>query len=122
MTPSQIALLAVLMLRGPQTVAELRTRSERLYPFPSADDVERTLLELSERGLAERLPRRPGEREERWVQLLGVDDSAHGESPTGDVVATSGHDDDTLDLEERVARLELQLAELLERVDELQRG
>ena len=62
LTPSQIALLAVLMLRGPQTVAELRTRSERLYPFPSTDDVERALLELSERGLAERLPRRPGER------------------------------------------------------------
>jgi uncharacterized protein YceH (UPF0502 family) len=122
LTPSQIALLAVLMLRGPQTVAELRTRSERLYPFPSADDVERALLELSERGLAERLPRRPGEREERWVQLLGGDDPARGESPTGDVDALSGHDDDPLDLEARVARVERQLAELLERVDELQRG
>jgi uncharacterized protein YceH (UPF0502 family) len=122
LTPSQIALLAVLMLRGPQTVAELRTRSERLYPFPSADDVERALLELSERGLAERLPRRPGEREERWVQLLGGDDPARGESLTGDVDARSGHDDDPLDLEARVARVERQLAELLERVDELQQG
>ncbi|MGZ4357781.1 MAG: YceH family protein [Gaiellaceae bacterium] len=122
LTPSQVALLAVLMLRGPQTVAELRTRSERLYPFPSADDVERALLELSERGLVERLPRRPGEREERWIQLLGGDDSARGEPSTGDVVAPSDHDDDPLDLEERVARLERQLAELLGRVDELQRG
>ena len=122
LTPSQLALLAVLMLRGPQTVAELRTRCERLYPFPSADGVEGALLELSERGLAERLPRRLGEREERWVQLLGGDDPARGESPTGDVVAPSGLDDDRLDLVERVARLERQLAELLERVDELQQG
>ncbi len=122
LTPSQLALLAVLMLRGPQTVAELRTRTERLYPFPSADDVEQALLELAERGLVERLPRRPGEREERWVQLLSGDDSARGESPTGDVAASSDHDDDRLELEERVARLERQLAELLGRVDELHRG
>src|SRR3954454_8010273 len=65
LTPSQLALLAVLMLRGPQTVAELRTRSERLYPFPSADDVEQALSALGERELVERLPKRPGEREER---------------------------------------------------------
>jgi uncharacterized protein YceH (UPF0502 family) len=122
LTPSQLALLAVLMLRGPQTIAELRTRSERLYPFPSADDVERALLELLERGLAERLPRRPGEREERWRQLFDGGDPARGEVPTGDVVASSGHDVDRLDLEERVARLEQQFAVLLERVDELQRG
>ena len=93
-----------------------------MYPFPSADDVERALLELLERGLAERLPRRPGEREERWVQLLGGGDAARGEVPTGDVVAPFGHDVDRLDLEERVVRLEQQFAELLGRVDELQRG
>src|SRR4051812_39804215 len=51
LTPSQIALLGVLMLRGPQTIGELRTRSERLYPFPSTDDVELTLMELGEREL-----------------------------------------------------------------------
>src|ERR687885_1606355 len=60
LTPSEIALLAVLMLRGPQTVGELRTRSERLYPFPSTDDVELALMELAERELVERLPKRPG--------------------------------------------------------------
>ncbi len=49
LTPSELAVLAVLMLRGPQTVGELRTRSERLYPFPSTEDVERTLTALAER-------------------------------------------------------------------------
>jgi uncharacterized protein YceH (UPF0502 family) len=71
LTPSQLALLAVLMLRGPQTVGELRIRSERLYPFPAVDDVELTLMELADRELVRRLAKRPGEREERWTQLLG---------------------------------------------------
>jgi hypothetical protein len=72
--PSQLAVLAVLMLRGPQTVGELRTRSERIYPFPSLDDVESTLAGLAERELVVKLARRPGEREERWQQLLGGDE------------------------------------------------
>src|SRR4051812_38729746 len=49
LTPSQLALLAVLMLRGPQTIGELRTRSERLYPFASTEDVEHCLEGLAER-------------------------------------------------------------------------
>jgi uncharacterized protein len=106
LTPSQLALLAVLMLRGPQTVGELRTRSERLYPFPSTDDVELNLMELAERELVLRLPKRPGEREERWTQLLGGDAPAEA-SPAA--AATSP------DLEERVARLEREVAELRER-------
>jgi uncharacterized protein YceH (UPF0502 family) len=107
--PSQLALLGVLMLRGPQTVAELRTRGERLYPFPSADDVELALMELAERELVARLPRRPGEREERWTQLLG-----EGETPT--VAAAPAPSSGDLVLEERVARLEHEVAELRERL------
>jgi hypothetical protein len=122
LTPSQLALLAVLMLRGPQTAAELRMRSERLYPFPSADDVELALLELAEGGLTERLPRRPGEREERWVQLLGRDAAAPAEAPIEARVLPSEHEGERLDLETRVAQLERQFAELLERVDDLPRG
>jgi hypothetical protein len=106
LTPSQLALLAVLMLRGAQTVAELRTRSERLYPFASADDVELALMELAERELVQRLPKRPGEREERWAQLLGGEAEP---APVADAAPPS-------DLETRVARLEEQLAELLERL------
>jgi uncharacterized protein len=107
LTPSQLALLGVLMLRGPQTVGELRTRSERLYPFASTDDVERALDELAARELAARLPRRPGEREERWLQLLG------GEAPA----AAPAAEEQPPELEERVARLERELAELRARLD-----
>jgi hypothetical protein len=107
--PSQLALLAVLMLRGPQTVGELRTRSERLYPFPSTEDVERALLELAERELVVRLPRRSGEREERWTQLLGESEAP---APAAPAVAPDG----AADLEERVARLEREMAELRERL------
>ena len=107
LTPSQLALLAVLMLRGPQTVGELRTRSERLYPFPSTDDVELNLMELAERELVVRLPKRPGEREERWAQLLG-DDAPSEASPAAAAASP--------DLEERVARLEREVSELRERL------
>jgi uncharacterized protein YceH (UPF0502 family) len=114
LTPSQLALLAVLMLRGPQTVGELRTRCERLYPFPSVGDVERTLGELAGRELVERLPRRPGEREERWRQLLGAD-AAQSEAPTAPARAAEARPA----LEERVARLERELEALRERIDGL---
>ena len=111
LTPSQLAPLAVLMLRGPQTLGELRTRSERLYPFPSTDDVELTLMGLAERELVVRLPKRPGEREERWMQLLGGEDPAAGGSELAPVAAPADPD-----LEARVARLELEVAELRERL------
>src|SRR5205814_651375 len=103
-TPSQLALLAVLMLRGPQTAGELRARSERLYPFPSGEAVDQTLGELAGRELVERLPKRPGEREERWTQLLGAEPVAPaGHRTTPHVEHAS---EPRPDLEERVARLE----------------
>jgi hypothetical protein len=113
LTPSQLALLAVLMLRGPQTVGELRTRSERLYSFASTDDVELRLTELADRELVLRLPKRPGEREERWAQLLGAD--AHAPEAPRDAPAEQGFGPS---LEERVARLERDVAELRERLGE----
>jgi uncharacterized protein YceH (UPF0502 family) len=68
-----LALLSVLMLRGPQTAAELRTRVERYGVRLSSEDSEPTLDALAGRSepLVRRLPRRPGEREARWVHLLG---------------------------------------------------
>jgi len=113
-TPSQLALLAVLMLRGPQTAGELRARSERLYPFPSGEAVDQTLGELAGRELVERLPKRPGEREERWMQLLGRDAVAAGVAPA--TAPAEQASEPRPDLEERVARLERELAELRERL------
>ena len=105
---AEMALLAVLMLRGPQTVAELRQRSERLHAFESAPGVEATLERLAGRELVERLSRRPGEREERWRQLFG------GEPEAGPPAAPAPSAQSSL--EERVARIEaaLERAGLLE--------
>jgi uncharacterized protein len=66
----QLALMTVLMLRGEQTPGELRPRAERIYRFSSGDEVEQTLDGLMDRGLCARLPRRPGERGQRFRQLL----------------------------------------------------
>jgi uncharacterized protein len=68
---AQLSLLTVLMLRGPQTAGELRQRTERIYRFESGEVLERTLETLVERELAARLPRRPGERGQRFRHLLG---------------------------------------------------
>jgi uncharacterized protein YceH (UPF0502 family) len=105
---AQLALLAVLMLRGPQTAAELRTRTERLHPFASVSDVEDTLRTLVERDLVSQLARRPGEREERWTHLLGEGGAGAGAEPSHAPASSS--------LEERVARIEERLAQLEERL------
>jgi hypothetical protein len=107
--PSQIALLAVLMLRGPQTPGELKQRVERLYPFGTLDDVQRALDALAEAELVRRLPRRPGQSQDRWEQLLGGG-SSEEDVPAPAPAAEAG-------LEARVARLEQQLAEVLERLE-----
>jgi uncharacterized protein len=118
LTPSQLGILAVLMLRGPQTVGELRTRSERLYPFSALDDVERTLTVLAERELVQRQPRRPGQKEDRFAQLLGGDDAAP--APSGEE-AYAGADpqppvDRLTELEERVGALAAELELLRDEV------
>ena len=109
--PSQSALLAVLMLRGPQTPGELKSRSERLYPLGSLDDVHRTLGSLIERELVARLPRRPGQKEERYAHLLGGDAVDAPERVELPLPAAP-------DLEERVRVLEEQVAALQRALEE----
>ncbi|MFZ5759165.1 MAG: YceH family protein [Thermodesulfobacteriota bacterium] len=67
----EAALLCLLMLRGAQTVGELRGRADRLYEFADLADVERTVNNLAEMGLVVRLARQPGRKECRFAQLLG---------------------------------------------------
>ncbi len=79
-----VALLAVLMLRGPQTTAELRLNGERLHRFADLSSVEGFMEELAEKepSRAVKLPRAPGARESRWAQLLTGEPPAHaGGSP-----------------------------------------
>jgi uncharacterized protein YceH (UPF0502 family) len=105
---AELSLLAVLMLRGPQTVGELKSRTERLHRFDSTAEVDETLRTLAERELVQRLDRRPGQKEERWSHRLGED----GEPP---VPAAPDS------LEERLRRVEVELAELRELVMSLPR-
>jgi uncharacterized protein YceH (UPF0502 family) len=125
------ALLCVLMLRGAQTPGELKQRADRLHPFASLDEVHEALARLVERGLVAVLERRPGQKEERYRQLLGDEtQDAPASPPTGtapvDVPRTTtpavpiggpptaapGMAPDVTGLEERVARLEREVAEL----------
>jgi hypothetical protein len=71
---AQSSLLAVLFLRGPQTVNELKTRTERAHPFESNDDVVATLSALANNELVRELERQPGQRETRWVHLLAEEE------------------------------------------------
>jgi uncharacterized protein len=66
----EAAILMVLLLRGPQTVAELRTRTERAYAFNGSADVEATLVEMVETGYVSKLPRQAGRKEARYAHLL----------------------------------------------------
>jgi uncharacterized protein len=106
LSPAETALLAVLMLRGPQTLGELKQRSDRLYAFMSSDEVARTLDVLVERELAARLARRPGQKEERFTQLVG--EATETEAPAPELAPRGSFGA----LEERVARLEEEVAAL----------
>jgi uncharacterized protein len=110
---AEIAVLAVLMLRGPQTPGELKGRTERLHPFASLADVHQTLEGLIQRELVARLPRQPGQKEERYRQLLGGSDgqTAEPEAPIQPQRADP--------IEERVRRLEEEVASLGERLENL---
>jgi uncharacterized protein YceH (UPF0502 family) len=110
-TPQQQALLAVLLLRGPQTPGELLQRTERLYHFDGGGELHAVLEQLIDRELAVRLARRPGQREERYAHLLGGEVSEETEPEPA--AAPAPRDED------RLARIERDLAELRAQVAEL---
>jgi uncharacterized protein YceH (UPF0502 family) len=121
--PAEISLLAVLMLRGPQTPGELKQRSERLYSFADLAAVHETLDRLVEREQVARHPRRPGQKEERYQQLLGGDAMAQpepaavgtGDFPAAATLSADTDDDNSSSLPppgDRLNRLEAELAEL----------
>lgn len=115
---ASVALLAILMLRGAQTVSELRANCERLYRFDDASSVEAYLEELAGRSsgaLVVKLPKQAGSREHRWVHLLCGEPSLPAEE--GKVRPTSLSTNAAL--EERVARLEQELAELRAQISQL---
>jgi uncharacterized protein len=113
LSDAELALLAVLMLRGPQTPGELKGRSERLHPFASLGEVEAALGGLSERDLLRALPRRPGQKEQRYEQLLGGAGEEATAEPGGEAEPAAPR---APGLEERVAELEREVAALREQL------
>jgi uncharacterized protein len=121
------AVLAELMLRGPQTVGELRTRAERMAAFPNVGAVEEVLSELRRHGppLVAQLPRQAGRKEARWAQLLAgmpevVEEEAAGErADTGDEAAAPAARGESPAA--KVARLEEEAAALRGDISELRR-
>jgi len=123
----ELAVLAVLLLRGPQTPGELKGRTERMARIESLSAVDGVLGVLIERGYARRLERRPGQKEDRFEQLLGGAGGADFEqpapaavptgTPAGPPVATEARSDGELAarveaLEAAVASLRAELAAL----------
>lgn len=113
----QMALVGVLLLRGPQTAGELRGRTERMARFDSTEDVEHDLegLTQGEEPLVALLARRPGQKEQRWAHLLG--DESTPTAPAHSAPATGGTDDlrtnsSRDDLRDEVETLRKELDEL----------
>ena len=140
----ELAVLAVLLLRGAQTPGELKARTERMAPLASLADVERVIATLTEREYVRRIGRRPGQKEDRFEQLLGGggggnrDGAAaqgYAETPAPAQVAmpagsptpvqspmpieAGAPSDANGELAERVATLEAEVASLRAEVDEL---
>ena len=113
-TRPEIAVLCVLLLRGPQTPGELRGRTERLHRFETLDDVQSTLQKMMQRDppLAKVLPRQPGTKESRYAHLL-AGDVVEAEMPVHSTVGRNTAD------AERIARLEEEVAELRREVGDV---
>lgn len=110
------AIVATLMLRGPQTPGELRVNAERLHRFADTSSVEAYLAELAARpaaALVVELPRAPGARERRWAHLLSGAPATEAHEPAA--TERVAGDDRLAALEARVARLEAAIAALAER-------
>ena len=116
----EAAVLCVLMLRGPQTVGELRGRTERLYTFEDLEGVESTLNRLAEAGYVKRLPRQAGCKESRFTHLLAGDVDVAEEAAAAPASERGPTDRGPTD-RERIAALEVQVADLKRRFEDFKR-
>ncbi len=121
----QSAILAMLLLRGPQTIGELRTRTERMAQFDSLDEVDHELQLLAslDEPLAANVGRRPGQKEERWTTLAVVGTGSTPETematPATGIAAESTATTGSVDLRAEVDELRSEVARLREEIQEL---
>ena len=109
----EAAVICVLMLRGPQTVGELRGRTERLYQFDGLEAVESTLNRLAEMGFAAKLPRQSGFKEPRYGHLLSGELAAAEEPPAAGRTPSD---------RDRIAALETAVADLRKEFEEFRKN
>lgn len=114
--PSEVALICLLILRGPQTPGELNTNSGRLYEFESIEDIQEAMEKLAsgENPYVKQLPRRPGQKEVRYIHLLGGTTDWTEDDDTDESGRKPG-----AGLEARLAKVEQELAELKTAFDKL---
>ena len=120
-TPASWRVLAVLMLRGAQTPGELKQRTERLQGFADLAAVQEVLERLIERGYVIRHPRRPGQKEDRYEQVLGGDDAVELVPPAEPASVPAGKDDRAPSVADEAARLDRLEADLLDLKGEIAR-
>jgi uncharacterized protein len=125
MSSAEQAVMCVLMLRGSQTPGELKQRGERIHGFAGLEEVHETLNGLIERDLVARLERQPGQKEERYAQLLGAETEQQADavlpaaSGFGHGAPRAAADASDPGLVERLTRVEQQVAELRAALAEL---
>lgn len=110
--PSELAVICLLLLRGPSTPGEINTNSGRIYEFDTIEEVQTTLQKLADDmpAFVRQLPKRAGQKEMRFMHLFGGDEAEEVTVPEPSAVSSS-------DLEQRVAKLEQEVLELKEMVN-----
>jgi uncharacterized protein YceH (UPF0502 family) len=115
-TNREEAVICILLVRGPQTIGEIRGRTERLYTFNSLDEVQETISTLEDMELVKKLPRQPGRKESRYTHLLSGDlvEAIVETVPQGKVetVIVRKENNSTDDLQEQIDNLQQQLQNL----------
>lgn len=128
LSPQELALMCVLMLRGAQTVGELRGRTERLYDFQSLEEVEETLRSLSDKDtqpLVTKLARQSGQKETRYAHLLSgdvkIDETGEAEGLATESAHKSARGDRLKDLEQEVETLKAEVSSLRQQFEEFKK-
>ena len=113
----EAALVCVLLLRGAQTLGELRTRTDSLCKFSEMDEVEKTLADLADRGFVSKLPRQPGQKESRFSHLFAGEPQipeVHQAKPEPAALVVKAEEDRSARLEQEIALLRQELDTLKE--------